>query len=150
MRIKKLSLAVSLITAAMLTGCGGDSSSDSSSTSSPQPQQQVKTGQFIDSAVEGLTYKTATQSGTTDSQGRFSYLDGEKVTFSIGALELPEVTTDQTITPMDVMKTSSLHDSRVQNLARLLQTLDEDENPENGITIKSDLLTDGAAFDCGQ
>ena len=147
MHIKKLTLAVSLITAVTLTGCGGSSSSDSSSASSFQPQQQVKTGQFIDSAVEGLIYKTATQSGTTDSQGRFSYLDGEKVTFSIGALELPEVTTGQTITPMDVMKTSSLHDGKVQNLARLLQTLDEDENPENGITIKSDLLTGGAAFD---
>jgi len=37
---------------------------------------------FIDSAVKGLSYETATQSGVTDVDGTFKYLAGEKVTFS--------------------------------------------------------------------
>ncbi|MRI33244.1 alkaline phosphatase [Endozoicomonas sp. OPT23] len=145
MHIKKLTLAVSLITATVMTGCG--SSSSSSTPVQSQPQNQIKTGQFIDSAVAGLSYKTETQSGTTDTEGRFSYLDEETVVFSIGELDLPEVKAGQTVTPLNIMQTTSLHDGRVQNLARLLQTLDEDENPDNGITIQSDLLSGGSTFE---
>jgi hypothetical protein len=41
------------------------------------------TGYFTDGPVQGLTYKTATQSGTTDNNGKFGYLTGAIVTFSV-------------------------------------------------------------------
>ena len=40
-------------------------------------RRSVNTGVFLDSAVEGLYYETATQSGITDMDGTFSYMDGE-------------------------------------------------------------------------
>jgi len=37
----------------------------------------VLTGVFVDSAVEGASYTTASRSGMTNSAGEFAYIDGE-------------------------------------------------------------------------
>src|SRR5690606_16724003 len=61
---------------AALTACGGGAGSSTSTGGSPQSAQSgepvVMQGQFLDSAVEGLWYETATQSGFTDWYGGFS------------------------------------------------------------------------------
>ena len=41
------------------------------------------TGVFVDDPVQGLRYQTATQSGTTDAQGRFRYRSGQTVSFRV-------------------------------------------------------------------
>jgi len=92
-------------------------------------------GRFVDSAVEGLQYSTATQNGETEADGIFYYLEGESIVFSIGDTTLPETAGAEIITPLDVFSTEDITDIRVMNLARLLQSLDSDSNPINGIEL---------------
>ena len=95
------------------------------------------TGRFVDSAVIGLEYSTATQSGLTDADGSFSYQAGEQVTFSIGDITFPAVAGADLVTPLDVFGTTNIADPSVMNMTRLLQTLDIDGNPQNGIRLSS-------------
>ena len=118
-----------------MIGCSGGSSSGTS----------VKTGYFIDSAVEGVQYTSGNISGTTGADGSFKYEEGQPVTFKIGNLTLGSLTvTNERVFPTDLISgaTSETNDS-VSLMARVLQTLDADGNPDNGITIDA---TARAAF----
>src|SRR5690554_3034773 len=122
---------LTLLMASFLVACGG-SGSDESSTS---------VGLFIDSQVEGLQYKTVSQSGKTNAKGQFTYTEGESVTFSIGDILLPEVKA------AEVIHVSGLYEGgnesqQVINLARLLLTLDVDGDATNGISISSKALSE--------
>lgn len=79
----------------------------------------------------GLAYETDTHSGFTNENGEFTYEEGESITFSIGGIRFPAVAGGSTVTPFDLFE----DESEVINVARLLQSLDEDGDPENGITI---------------
>lgn len=155
-----------LIVAAMslaLSACGGGSDSNptiDTLSSQPSPantdntnttsagagnnvvdQANLLTGRFVDSSVIGIAYETETRSGFTDSNGAFNYLANENVTFSIGDLVLPAVRAGSVVTPLDIFNTDSISDTRVLNLIRLLQTLDTDAEPDNGITISSSAIS---------
>lgn len=93
-------------------------------------------GFFMDSAVKGLHYESATQSGTTGSDGGFNYENGELVTFKMGPIVLGTSMGDEIITPIDMVPgaVDEKHPT-VTNMLRFMQTLDEDNNPENGITL---------------
>lgn len=158
--MKYTNLVLVCTAALSLAACGGGSSSDSSIIDAPldnvtppvvdtgavdpigeeelsaaTPAANLLTGRFVDSAVIGLPYATETQSGVTGSDGSFDYLPGETVTFSLGGIELPAVAGAAVVTPLDVFATDNIADVRVINLTRLLQTLDVDAQPDNGITI---------------
>jgi hypothetical protein len=90
---------------------------------------------FVDSAIENVKFETATQSGSTNSKGEFSYLDGEPIQFSIGSLVFPIVTAQNIITPLTLAGVFSVTDQQATNIARLLLSLDENNNPDDGITI---------------
>jgi len=141
------------ITAAalVLAACGGSDSSSSFSTG-------VNRGVFIDSPVAGVGYRTfdstpaETSEGTTDLQGRFSYRDGETVQFFIGSIILSEALTpaDDVVTVLDITGAADTSDQHALNVARLLQSLDEDGDPSNGISISQDdtlLATDPIDLD---
>jgi para-nitrobenzyl esterase len=97
-------------------------------------------GTFMDCTVEGLTFKTETMSGETDSQGVFSYRQGEKVTFSIGGIVLGTATAKSAMTPVDLVAGAQNEtDPTVTNITRLLITLDEDNIIGNGITISPEV-----------
>jgi hypothetical protein len=99
-------------------------------------------GMFIDSAIEGLTFTTETLSGETDSFGRFSYEPGETVTFSIGGIILGSTSGKSVVTPLDLVAgAQDEKNPKVTNIVRLLITLDEDNNPENGIILSPELKT---------
>lgn len=121
-------IAVGAAFCLLLTGCGGGS---------PGSEETILTGIFVDSPVEGITFATDTQSGTTTASGDFTYLAGELVTFSIGATQLPAVAAKAQVTPIDIAATSSTPTAMTTNIARLLQSLDLDGDPGNGITIPS-------------
>lgn len=140
--MKVASLIVSTFTALLISACGGGSTSVSTpvdnstpNTVTPDASDDLQTGRFVDSAVAGLAYSTLTQSGVTDTDGMFSYRAGETVTFSIGDVDLPATPGADIITPLSVFSTDDITDTRVMNLSRLLQTLDVDGNPVNGITL---------------
>jgi hypothetical protein len=125
-----------LLLSIMLAACGGGSSS--SGDDSPT----VMTGQFIDSAVSGLRFQTATQSGYTNAAGNFKFIAGETVSFYIGDILLGSVTAKTQLTPIDLVSgAADGSDPQVQNLIRFIQSLDEDANPDNGITISNTITT---------
>ncbi len=108
----------------MLSGCG---SSDSSTS---------QTGVFQDSAVDGLQYRTASHSGTTQNGGKFTYINGETVSFYLGDLLLGAAAGKANMTPLDIVAgADGQMTTGVVNLLRLLQTLDSDTDLTNGITI---------------
>ncbi len=114
-----------------LAACGGGSSSNNNSPDEPN----IQTGVFLDSPVVNIGYRTETLEGVTNSLGEYEYIEGENVTFFIGELELPAANAAGTVTPLDIAGSYDTTNSTVVNILRLLQTLDEDGNPDNGITI---------------
>jgi hypothetical protein len=129
-QLSALFLACSLA----ITGCGGGGSSSATSPTSPSASVVgSSTGTFVDSAVSGVTYSTTSGvQGTTDSSGHFNYNAGDKITFTVGTLTLGTVTASNLITPIDLSNTNF---NIQNNLLVLLQSLDSDNNPSNGITI---------------
>jgi len=127
-----------LLCAFAVVGCGGDSGGGSGSSSRSQestPDVDVKTGYFIDAPVQGLSYQTNSRDGTTDALGRFEYLPGEKVVFSVGKTLLGAASASEIMTPGSLDETEAWDGPRAINIARLLITLDADQNPLNGIEI---------------
>ncbi len=111
----------------MLSACGSGYNSGSSA---------VLQGQFKDSHVEGVHYATETLSGTTDANGTFEYREGEIVTFSLGGVTLGKANGVALVTPIDLVPGArDENDPAVTNIARLLQALDQDGDPANGIRI---------------
>lgn len=94
------------------------------------------TGVILDSLIQGVSFSTTSGvSGVTDEQGQFTYDDGDYITFSIGSLILPEIQAKPVITLLDIFETDNIHETEVANLARLLQTLDDDGNYASHIII---------------
>lgn len=99
-------------------------------------------GYFLDSAVSGLGFATASRSGLTDADGAFSYEYGEPVRFFIGSPEreathswsLGSATAAPRMTPLDLHGTDEI-DTSIINTIRLLQSLDANLDPEDGIQI---------------
>jgi hypothetical protein len=124
----KLTHLLPLVTLLGLAACGGGGGGSSSANAS-------STGVFLDSAVEGISYRTASFSGKTNANGEFRYVVGETIIFSIGSIDLPSVTANSTITPLEIANTTDINHQVVSNILALLQSLDTDGNPANGIKI---------------
>ncbi|MBW0147155.1 hypothetical protein [Marinobacter arenosus] len=144
---KKLALAVAVSSVAVITGCGGSGggSSNNGGDTDTTTQTNTETGVFVDSAVVGINYATSPsgQEGQTNELGEYDYAPGDTVTFSIGGIELPPVEATGRVTPADMGSgaTDWSTDQTVVNILRLLQTLDDDGNPANGITITNAIHT---------
>ena len=111
-----------------------------------QEKKQINTqnGYLIDSAVGGVKYTTDSISGFTDSKGTFRYgEDDETITFTVGSLtiardfNIQKLSNDSTIFPADFVgiDRNNITDERLVKYLRVLQSLDNDDNPNNGIFI---------------
>ena len=119
-------------------GSSGSGSSTTNNNGSSSNTGPILTGTLIDSAVAGVSYQTNSNlSGLTSVNGSFEYRSGDQVTFQIGGTVLGTVTGGAVITPIELAGVSNTADRRVINIARLLQSLDEDQDPSNGININS-------------
>lgn len=121
----------------IIGGCGGSEGftpAKNNQNSSPL----IQTGVFIDSAVEGLRYRTGNLHGFTDSKGTFKYINGNEVSFYVGDIFIGKAKGNTIITPVDLIAdTDDPTHPTVTNIARFLQTLDDDNIPLNGIKITS-------------
>jgi hypothetical protein len=134
--MKSFVFFISVITF-LLSGCGGGGGGGSSAP-------VVSVGQFVDAPVAGLGYSSPSYSGLTGSTGNFNYKSGEEVTFKIGQVTLGKLNVtalNSVVTPLSIVPNSTISDARVVEILRLLQTLDTDNNPVNGITISTTLTT---------
>jgi uncharacterized protein len=105
--------------------------------------EKVLVGKFA-GPVAGLRFATPTCAGVTDSGGMFQYRDGEVVTFSVGALVVGAAPGADRITVADIVarvggNPGKLADPGLTNIARFLQTLDRDGNPDNGVTLTPEI-----------
>jgi hypothetical protein len=132
-------------------GGGGSSSSTDTSTSdsstssdtnsgSSDEDTSSKTGTFIDSAVDGLTYTINGVDKKTQNGGRFTYNTNDQITFKLGSLVLGTVTGSETITPVNFFadENATIYSTKVINMGRILQTFDSDGNPDNGINLSTE------------
>lgn len=125
------------------TSAGGTSTASGSSASAVEdgaPDVSVQTAYLSDSRVSGVAYASSGKSGTTSTDGAFSYIGGEKVTFSIGSVVLGSITSvnsDTLVTPQDLagVLRDDTDSAAVILIAQFLQTLDSDDDPNNGISI---------------
>ncbi len=130
-----------------LAACGGSSSSDSPPPSNPPVLATPQQGQLLE-PVAGLDYETSSGlKGSTDAQGNYSFRPGDTVRFSAGKLTLGEAPAATPLTMAALVGSgANAGDARVLNLIQLLQTLDEDNNPANGITLSDSTRSKLAAL----
>lgn len=113
-----------------LAGCGGGGSSGDA---------PIQSGVFTDSAVAGLSYTTSSGlSGVTDQEGRFQFREGDKVTFKLAGVTIGEATGATLLTPAHISEEGE-EGNRFTNLLILLQTLDTDGDPSNGIGLPANV-----------
>lgn len=122
-------------TALLLAACGGGESEAESNS----------VGVLTDSPVQGVEYITSSNlAGVTSAGGRFEYKPGDTIIFRIGGMPLGLVTgtgSRMTVTPLQLIEgTTAITDqtqreNAVTNLLVLLQSLDDNGNPGDGIRI---------------
>lgn len=123
----------------MISACGGGGGGGGSS------EPAALSGKLLDAAVQGASYSAQPSglSGKTDSNGTFSYRDGDTVTFKLGDLTLGSVAGGTEVWPDTLAAAANTQNVAVEevatNLARFLQTLDSDSNPDNGISLPATL-----------
>ena len=123
MKIEKIQWINVLIFTFMFTifmGCEG-------SSSSPK-EYKVGKGTYIDSAVSGISYICGEEKGVTDENGQFKFEVGTGCTFFIKDIELRKVA-------KGLLRDKVVIFEDHPKVAQFLQTLDNDGDPSNGITI---------------
>jgi hypothetical protein len=145
--MKRVKLLLLFISSLVLIGCGSESSSTTPTDQDPPPE--TKTAYLIDSAVDGVEYisQPSGKSGTTSDGGKFEFVSTDtNVSFSIGGLKLPDfnlsnLNTDNKILPTDLVGVdrNNTNDANVTKLLQIFQSLDDDGNPDNGISITQNI-----------
>jgi len=120
----------------VLAGCGGGGGGGGTTTSE---------GQFIDAAVEAIGYTSGGQTGFTDANGKFTYENGQSVTFSIGDIVIGSANGKAIVTPVDLVNGAvDETNAVVTNIVQFLLTIDDDNNLSNGIQV-TQAIRDAAA-----
>jgi len=98
-----------------------------------------KKAKVIDSAVEGLEVQCAGRASYTPKDGSISCLH-MPLALKLGEIKLGiiyDMPSDGIILPQDIVNAprDDIKNENVEKLVVILQSLDSDHNPENGITI---------------
>lgn len=152
--MNKLLSLLTLSTFTLLSACfdfGSDDDDDSGGTE--------YFGYFLDTGVVGLSYSPNSGFEWTEGNGRFFYNPGQSTDFSILGLSLGSATVDSdnpVVTPATLLGEGSLTKAQMETLLNgssataqaiknqlvLLQTLDFDQNPDNGIDLPKPVAFD--------
>lgn len=147
MHFPKSVLALAIAAALSLSACGGGGATTASNP--PEQQAAVQTGVFLDSAVAGVDYTTDSEvtPRQTNAAGQFFYKSGETVTFKLGGVLLGRAKGADVVALADLDEQGE-DAPRTQNTAQLLQALDDDRDPNNGIVIRSEVRQRFANIKC--
>jgi large repetitive protein len=104
------------------------------------PPASTATGYLIDSPVGGVDYYiNGVLKGKTAADGSFAYSAGDVVTFKVVNITLGQLSpsSDGKVYVQDLagVDRSNMTDAKMVKIAQLLQTLDADGNPANGIEV---------------
>lgn len=133
-------LGLSVLSAALVAGCGGGGDG----VSSP-PAATTSTGQLSNSPIDGASYSGMPSGtmGVTANGGLYDFVEGDTITFNIAGLEVdvpagnrvtPQVIAEALV-PENAMGAETLRQNVLLNLATLFQTLDNDGDSENGSIV---------------
>ena len=138
------SYSAALAAVLLLAGCGGGSDTTDSTVNTT-----TYSGIFIDSPVDGLEYKgTKGSVGITKNGGKFTFEEGEVITFRAGNVIVGEAmpsSNDPFVTPKKIVEYRvgapvDLNDTRVLAIAQFLMGADIDNDPLNNIVIDAATL----------
>jgi len=126
MQTRKSSIYLAVVSALILSACGGSSSSTTGSS--------TLTGILSDSYVKGVTYITSGgASGVTGTNGEFPYSAGETVTFKIGEVtlgsavmsstSLSDMSGNKLVRPKDIAGVTDEVDQKALAVAQVIQTV---------------------------
>lgn len=94
--------------------------------------------------ISGVQFVSGSQKGTTDKDGSFNYEAGGDIIFSVGTVEFKSTPGAALISPWQlVVKGDCHHSADVARAVVLLFSLDDDDDPSNGVHI-SDITTAGS------
>lgn len=129
--MRKFYRIITLVSFTVVYGCFTDE------TGEGETEAITETGIFIDTQVSGLKYTTETKSGVTDENGKFEYLEGETITFYVGEILIGSGIAKENMSPIDIASTINpdINSIEVKNISAFLQSLDNDNDPSNGIEI---------------
>ncbi|MGU5556665.1 hypothetical protein ACV1C9_05660 [Aeromonas caviae] len=131
-----------VLSGVMLTACGGGgddngggSNGGNNGGGTDTGSKPLHTAVFLDSVVGGLDYRCNDYTGVTNAKGEFLFDDGDSCSFALGNQRLGAVTLkagNSLVTPYTLAGDDK---EKAIRIAALLQTLDRDSKPENGITL---------------
>ncbi|MFQ2735731.1 hypothetical protein ACK30T_14050 [Aeromonas caviae] len=135
-----------VLSGVMLTACGGGGDDNGGGSNggnnggnngggTDTGSKPLHTAVFLDSVVGGLDYRCNDYTGVTNAKGEFLFDDGDTCEFALGNQRLGAVTLkagNSLVTPYTLAGDDK---EKAIRIAALLQTLDSDSNPENGITL---------------
>ncbi len=104
-------------------------------------------GTFYDAETDWLSYVgNMWSAGITSNSGTFSYKPGEQITFKIGNVTLGNSVTPAPngsvfVTDLFGLARTEITDPNVIKVGKLLQGIDTDNNPDNGIIIESSVAS---------
>lgn len=128
-----LAFIIALGMGIVVSGCGGGSSSEVSVT----PRM---VGKVMGSApIQGLAYTSSACEANciTNAQGEYFYYAGNNVSFTLPPNTKMTVKAAPIILPNDFTAETGVTDPKSVRLARLLQSLDADNNVANGLDISA-------------
>lgn len=136
--LRVFSQCVVAASAMFLCACSGGSG-DSGSSSGDSLEPGVREGFFRGGNVEGLEYASGAQAGTTDEAGAYTCEKEHRIVFSVGSVTLGETECVSVAHAAALTDSGSLTDRVALNITRFLMMLDQDQAPENGISISEPL-----------
>lgn len=160
-----VALACALALGSGLTGCGEGQGGDGGAGGTGGAGL---TGILVGGPISGVSFETETHSGITTENGTFRYEEGETVRFFIGDTVLGETQGKEEVSPFDLVPNAEPLKGQdtlsraasnkcnplvsVINMAAFLQTLDQDDNLDNGVRITSEVATlfEGVSIDFAQ
>lgn len=159
--MKKILLAATILAVSACGGGGGGGSKSKAPTPTPTPTPALEGQLTLGAAsfdIDGLGFKTASIDSTT-KDGKFSFKDGETVTFSLGKNDLFSIKASKSINFSEALlkniklpttadeitaviekrpgiAPSELHPlHKVSNTLKLLLVLDDDRDSSNGFDL---------------
>jgi hypothetical protein len=122
-----------------VAACGGgddDEPPGGGFTLPPLPVGIATSGRFVDAPVAGLSYACNCASAVTDAGGEFDFTTGQTCSFAVGGIVLGSALGATVLTPISLVSgaTDENHPT-VNNISRLLLSLDGDGDPNNGVEI---------------
>ncbi len=131
------SSAILLGILAAIGGCGGSSddpiNNDLDNNDTESSSGGIGEAYYIDAAVAGVDYSCGSQSGKTDKDGKFLFEIGKPCELKLGIIPL------RTIAPSGLVDKGAIHELD-PNIVTVLQSLDKDGDPSNGIEIDSNIV----------